>query len=169
MSICILSFSAILFVFFQAKCDNLNLFLMFLECLINSKRSVLEYHSRSSFWAQMNLKMNSSLKQFSPVSWLWLVFLFECKAAKLKVQWTLRVSNRRDQQVFHLAAVQIEWVMRLRLLWRVVYALASVSSSYKQKIAFESERGSQHPKAALVWNSSHRPNSLLSLFLSGRL
>lgn len=29
--------------------------------------------------------------------------------------------------------------MRLRLLWRVLYALASVSSSYRQKIAFENE------------------------------
>ncbi len=29
--------------------------------------------------------------------------------------------------------------MRLRLLWRVLYALASVSSSYRQKIAFERE------------------------------
>lgn len=47
------------------------------------------------------------------------LFQLECKAAKLRVQWTLRVSNRRDQQVFHLAAVQIEWVTRLRLLWRV--------------------------------------------------
>lgn len=37
--------------------------------------------------------------------------------------------------------------MRLRLLWRVLYALASVSSSYRQKIAFEE---SQQPKAALA-------------------
>lgn len=42
-----------------------------------------------------------------------------------------------DQQVFHLAAVLIEWMMRLGLLWRVLCALASVSSSYREKIAFE--------------------------------
>lgn len=30
--------------------------------------------------------------------------------------------------------------MRLRLLWRLLYALESVSSGYREKIAFESER-----------------------------
>lgn len=56
--------------------------------------------------------------------------------------------------------------MSRRVLWRVMYALASVSSSYRKKIAFEE---SQHPKAAPVWNSQHGPKSLFSLFLSGRL
>lgn len=99
------------FWLFKTQCNSLNLFLM---SVLSSwsvwyvERSVLEDHSRDRF-DRMNLNMNhSSLEQFPSVNWQWPVFLFECKAAKLKVLWTLRVSNRRDQQVFHLAAVQIE-------------------------------------------------------------
>lgn len=73
---------------------------------------------------------------------------------------TMMVSNRRAQQVFHLAAVLIERVMRLRLLWRVLCALASVSSCYFWNCTPSS------PRRRLYANSQRLPNSLHSFFSS---